>query len=136
MKKILLNLWQLPQNILGLLVVLITHAKYESDFSTLQEDGFYSTSEFGCFGVSLGNYIIFGGSPSKISIKHEKGHQKQSLYLGWLYLILIGIPSFFGNIWDRIAHKKWPLADRIRWYYNQPWEMWADTLGGVERWIK
>ena len=130
MKKILLNLWQLPQNILRLLVVLITRAKHESDFEI------YSTYKFGWFGVSLGNYIIFGGSPSKISIKHEKGHQKQSLYLGWLYLILIGIPSFFGNIWDRIAHKKWPLADRIRWYYNQPWEKWADTLGGVERWIK
>ena len=127
MKAILLYIWQLPQNILGLLVVLITRAKHEQYF------GIYCTYKFGCFGVSLCNYIIFGGSPSKISIKHEKGHQKQSLYLGWMYLILIGFPSFFGNIWDRIVHKKWPLADRIRWYYNQPWEKWADTLGGVER---
>jgi hypothetical protein len=127
MKNILLYIWQLPQNILGLLVVLITRAKHEPDL------GFYCTYKFGWFGVSLGNYIIFGGSPSKRSINHEKGHQKQSRYLGWLYLILIGIPSFFGNIWDRLVHKKWPVERQITWYYSQPWEKWADILGGVER---
>ena len=127
MKTILLYIWQLPQNILGLLVVLITRAKYEPDFEI------HCTYKFRWFGVSLGNYIIFSGSPSEISINHEKGHQKQSIYLGWLYLILIGIPSFFGNIWDRITHKKWSVEKRITWYYSQPWEKWADILGGVER---
>ena len=127
MKTILLYIWQLPQNILGLLVVLITRAKYEPDFEI------YCIYKFRWFGVSLGNYIIFGGSPSEISINHEKGHQKQSIYLGWLYLILIGMPSFFGNIWDRITHIKWSVEKRITWYYSQPWEKWADILGGVER---
>lgn len=127
MKNILFFIWQLPQNILGLIIVLITRAKHESDL------GFYCTYRFGWFGVSLGNYIIFGGSPSKISINHEKGHQKQSLNLGWLYLFLIGIPSFIGNIFDRLFHKKWSVEKRITWYYKQPWEKWADSLGGVER---
>lgn len=127
MLKIISYIWQLPQNILGLIIVLITRAKHESDL------GFYCTYRFGWFGVSLGNYIIFGGSPSKISINHEKGHQKQSLYLGWLYLILIGLPSFIGNIFDRLFHKKWSVEKRITWYYKQPWENWADSLGGVER---
>lgn len=127
MKYVLSYIWQLPQNLLGLIIVLITSSKQETNL------GFYCTYRFGCFGVSLGNYIIFGGLPSKISISHENGHQKQSLYLGWLYLIVIGIPSFIGNIWDRLFHKKWTVEKRIAWYYQQPWEHWADNLGGVKR---
>ncbi len=127
MKYILFYIWQLPQNLLGLIIELITRAKHETNF------GFYCTYRFGWFGVSLGDYIIFGGLPSKDSIAHEKGHQKQSFYLGWLYLLIIGIPSFIGNIRDRLFHKKWSVEKRISWYYQQPWEKWADNLGGVKR---
>ena len=66
-------------------------------------------------------------------IRHEQGHQKQSLYLGWLYLIIIGIPSFCGNIFDRLFHRKWDVSKRYDWYFSQPWEKWADELGGVNR---
>ena len=127
MRNILLFIWQLPQNIIGIIIFIITRAKHES------EQGFYCSDRFKYFGVSLGIYIIFGGSPSEDSIKHEKGHQKQSQYLGWFYLPLIGIPSFVGNIRDRLFHKKWSEKKRIAWYYNQYWEKWADNLGGVKR---
>lgn len=125
MKNILLYLWQLPQNILGLLVILFTQARYCNA-------GCWVTTK-ACFGVSLGKYIIFGQRMDEISLKHEQGHQKQSLYLGWLYLLIIGLPSITGNIYDRIAHKHWEYIKRYEWYYNQPWEKWADKLGGVER---
>jgi len=52
------------------------------------------------------------------------GHQKQSLYLGWLYLIIIGLPSVTGNLLNRVIDFD---------YYKQPWEAWADKLGGVKR---
>ncbi len=125
MKKILLFLWQLPQNILGLLVILFTKAKYCNK-------GCWVTT-VGIFGVSLGKYIIFGQVVNDTSLKHEQGHQKQSLHLGWLYLLVIGIPSFLGNIWDRVVHRNWMICERKKWYYNQPWEKWADELGNVNR---
>lgn len=130
MNKILLFIWQVPQNLLGLLVILFTKAEKTNSF-------YWRTSKYR-FGVSLGSYIIFGAVSDKYikwqSVKHEQGHQKQSLYLGWLYLIIIGLPSFCGNIFDRLFHKKWSDVERIDWYYNQPWEKWADKLGGVDRW--
>ena len=115
MKNILLYLWQLPQNLLGLAVILFTEAKKKGDI-------YYTDGRR--FGVSLGNYIIFSGFFNSTDEKHEMGHQKQSLYLGWLYLLVIGLPSAIGNIISRFV-----------WfdYYRQPWEAWADRLGGVMR---
>ena len=130
MIKIILFIWQIPQNILGLLVILFTRAKNTGK-------GFWYTNKKIRFGVSLGNFIIFscdyGLGPNEISIKHEQGHQKQSLYLGLLYLILIGIPSFCGNVFDRTFHRNWEVIKRLRWYYSQPWEKSADNLGKVKR---
>lgn len=128
MKKIILFLWQLPQNILGLLVILFTSSKNVGSCYVIR-----NPDNTKWFGVSLGDYIIFGNYPSNTSLKHEQGHRKQSVYLGWLYLLVIGLPSFLGNIFDRLFHKKWTANKRIEWYYNQPWEKWADSLGGVKR---
>lgn len=124
-KKVLLYLWQLPQNLLGLIVIMFTRARP-------LEDGCWRTA-VGNFGVSLGSYVIFGGGFSYNDLLHERGHQKQSMYLGCLYLIVIGLPSFLGNVWDRLAHTKWQAVRRHKWYYAQPWEAWADRLGGVNR---
>ena len=130
MKKFLLYLWQLPQNVLGVLVIIFTGAQ-----KVIGEDGCWLTNV--CpFGVSLGKYVIFGQRFSDTDLKHERGHQKQSLYLGWLYLLLIGLPSALGNIYDQLAHQNWLVIDRIVWYYSQPWEKWADRLGGVDRGIE
>lgn len=112
----ILFIHQLPQNLIGLLVILFCKAKKD-------RNGIYTCNY--CFGVSLGNYIIMHKSYSNTDMKHERGHQIQSLYLGWLYLIIIGIPSGLGNLYYR-------YIQRID-YYNQPWEKWADKLGGVKR---
>lgn len=86
-------------------------------------------------GVSLGDYIILDnhGVVNSDTVYHEYGHSIQSRYLGPVYLIVIGLPSLIGNIWDRVAHTKWSIAQRVKWYYNQPWEKGADKLGGVNR---
>lgn len=122
--KFLMYVHQLPQNLIGLLVILFTGAKAETCC--------WYTSKF-YFGVSLGNYIIFGGNYTINDLKHEQGHQKQSLYLGWLYLLLIGLPSVIRNIYDRIAHRNWNNVCRVEWYYSGFPENWADKLGGVRR---
>lgn len=115
MKKVLLYIWQLPQNILGRLVIFFTGAEYN-------KDGYWVTKYR--FGVSLGAYIIIKSNCKSNDINHEKGHQKQSIYLGLLYLIVIGLPSVVGNLLHRFIKFS---------YYKQPWEAWADKLGGVNR---
>ena len=124
--NILKFLWQLPQNILGFLVTVFSGAKYSGIV------GCYLT-RFN-FGVSLGHYIIIGQKMyCGTTLKHEIGHQKQSLYLGFLYLLLIGLPSITGNIIDSVFHCCWSTQARLKWYYSLLWEKWADSLGGVER---
>lgn len=117
-------IWQLPQNLLGLLVVKILKAKKD----TWDGIEYYNGKLSG--GVSLGKYIIIDRRyyQDVRTVHHEKGHQKQSLYLGWLYLIVIGIPSGIGNLVFRI-----PAVSKRFNYYHQPWEKWADKLGGVHR---
>lgn len=129
MKNFLLYLWQLPQNLLGLCVIKFTKAIKKSHKTGIV---YWCTNKYR-FGVSLGNYIIIGGYASDNTVKHEHGHQYQSLYLGWLYLLIVGLPSIVRNIWDRIAHRKWSYIKRNNWYYKGFPENWADKIGVVKR---
>lgn len=145
MKQFLLWLWQLPQNLVGFLMT--RKPIHTLDFTC--NDGevikvYFTNNVFGC-GVSLGNYVILDCSSYYFFVKyrdvyavktvnHEHGHQKQSRYLGWLYLIVVGICSaIFNNLFDRLFHKKWANKKRTDWYYSRFPEKWADKLGEVER---
>lgn len=128
MKKFLMYLWQLPQNLLGLAVVKLSNA-YKITASGEPWNVWYETHRQ--FGISLGDYRIIYMGCSIEDRKHEYGHTLQSRKLGWLYLIIIGIPSITFNKWDCLFHRKWSTYDRIRWYYSKPWEKWADELGNV-----
>lgn len=118
--KVLLFIWQLPQNLLGLIIK--STLKAEKD--TWNDIEYYNGKLNGA--VSLGNYIIIDKRyyNDDKTIYHEKGHQIQSKYLGWFYLIIIGIPSGLGNLIHRLFRFD---------YYKLPWEKWADKLGKVER---
>lgn len=122
--EILLYAWQLPQNLIGLLLVLILQPEeaYDMDGCRL----YYATRMRG--GISLGRYVIvrswmkdYTGNTER----HELGHAKQSRMLGWFYLFVIGIPSLLWAAW-------WNEG-RNRSYYAFYTERWADTLGGVNR---
>jgi hypothetical protein len=129
MIKFLQFIWELPQNILGF---LLSRGKKFSCLDVTQKVKLYIAFNWGS-SISLGRYVILGKSFSLKTVDHELGHTKQSLFLGPLYLIIIGIPSFIGASWDTLFHNKWSNEERVKWYYSLPWEAWADKLGGVDR---
>lgn len=124
--KIILVLWQLPQIILGslLLGVVLLFEKY--DEAQKNNDVFIIKTQLFVGGLSLG-YFVFIPSFDESLVKHELGHCKQSLYLGWLYLLLIGVPSFVWASLSRVSK-----SVRVN-YYKLYCEAWADRLGGVDR---
>ena len=132
--RILTEIWQFPQHIIAYVIILIN---CKSIKLMVSKDGIshYLVDHLFDSAISLGNYIFLDsdGNFSYKTIKHEFGHQKQSLMLGPLYLIVIGLQSIIGNIIDRIKHKYFRRYYDPDFYYKQPWEAWADKLGGVVR---
>ena len=132
--RILSEIWQLPQHIIAYVIMLVN---CKSIKPMTNRDGilYYLVDNLFNSGISLGNYIFLDsdGYYDYKTIKHEHGHQIQSLILGPLYLIIIGLPSIIGNIIDRIKHKYFRRHYDPDFYYKQPWEAWADKLGGVVR---
>lgn len=123
MKELLLYIWQLPQNLVGLLLRAI-YKGYDSNY----EDAIVRRSTTMSGGISLGKYIIISQWSKQSTIMHEYGHCRQSKYLGWLYLLLIGLPSIvWASLYDRVVK---PTKNG---YYKFYTESWADRLGGVKR---
>lgn len=128
MKKILnvlkwvgIWIWCFPQQLVGLIVKLVTRAKKVDDH---YEFNVKSGS------VSLGTFVFLCPVHwnDKTVLQHEKGHMKQSFMLGWLYLLVIGLPSI---MWARLFRKY--RAENNVSYYNFYTERWADKLGGIVR---
>lgn len=121
---IILVIWQLPQVVVGFFVRLFTGAKYNEELSKNNDRRIFNWKLTS--GISLSTYyIIVRQNADEKIILHEKGHTIQSLYLGPLYLIVIGLPSI---IWAGLIHKH--TNKSYYWFYT---EAWADKLGGVTR---
>ena len=114
-KRSFLYLWQLPQNMMGLII---------TRFCT-RDNGFWRWNLNGS--ISLGNYVILSWNSGNITLRHEQGHQKQSLYLGWLYLPVIGLPSI---LWASMKCCGLFNDKSYYWFYT---EKWADELANVKR---
>jgi hypothetical protein len=115
---ILLFIWQLPQNIIAVLMLpflgkleLIACRNYAFCFIGEKMQG----------GISLGSFVYVSKSLSKYEthIAHElDGHTVDSKYFGPLYLFIIGIPSI---CWAGLRNtKKHPN------YYTFYTEKWAN----------
>lgn len=131
MKKIILYLWQLPQHILALTLLLsnnkkvLAHTRYKSS-------SVYWLADIN-WAISLGKYIIVSDTyHNQTVVKHEYGHSIQSKMFGPLYLLIVGIPSITMNIMSTILYKlgKPKYAEN---YYNRWPENWADKLEEVIR---
>lgn len=126
LKSILLYLWQLPQNLLGLLFLLflrpveeVSDTGYAKVYRSRRMSG----------GISLGQYAFVSpvSARDENTVRHEGiGHPRQSRILGPLYLIVIGLPSL---LWTWL-HRLIAPNKSYYWLYT---ERWADRLGGVER---
>ena len=126
LKEKLLWLWQLPQNLCG---VIYRSVSKDNRISIVENDDSRSVGakvflQKSNGGVTLGKYIfIYQDYTDKAHvIKHECGHVKQSKILGPLYLIIIGIPSLL-HAWfihDYVCEN----SDYYHWYT----EKWANKL--------
>ena len=123
MLEALFFLWELPQNILGLL--LWTYARRQVTHIHRAQGRVFLHAPFG---VSLGRYVFWcgtGDAGERIRY-HEYGHTFQSRLLGPLYLLLVGVPSLSRNVYSRLHYQLkgayWP-----HYYQGYP-ERWADEL--------
>ena len=128
--------WGILQSILGLLLFLLHMKEKHYRFH-----GAVITEWKGKSSVSLGLFIFVTSDPffaeklkndyartelSRRLLVHEYGHTIQSLLLGPLYLLIIGIPS---TLWGFL-----PSANKLRReqqvsYFAFFTEKWANALG-------
>lgn len=124
--KILRWIWEFPQCLLGHMLTNFYDVEYKETYNGIDV---YAGDFPG--GISLGQYILMSETSYKDkrarTKKHEYGHSIQSLYLGPLYLIVVGLPSI---LWAGAIHPF--VKDEISYYEVYP-EKWADQLGGVNR---
>lgn len=116
-KNYLLYIWQLPQNIIGLLLFYV----YYKDGNKVSwydlKVNVKSKKMKG--GITLGKYIIISNVGS---LNHEYGHTIQSKILGPLYLPVIGVRSLI----HAILHSS--LCGKTKSYYHFWTEKWANKL--------
>jgi len=131
-KPTLLDLiWGLPQHIVaGFLFLALCIGKKIDSIERLDNGVCVIRIRSFHGGVSLGWFVFVGVMAMPEVIMHESGHSCQSMTLGPLYLIIIGLPSF---LFATIATIQGQAARR--WYYRMYTEAWADKLGGVTRGI-
>lgn len=131
--SVLAIIWQLPQAVIGALIALFgvcfckdrDYSSFETNKIGVFELRMNLTDRFKfCF--STGPFIITPYRVSPNIMLHESGHSVQSLYLGPLYLIVVGIPSMI-----LIAFKK-AFKKSDDWYHSHYPESWADKLAGVK----
>lgn len=82
--------------------------------------------------ASVGPFLFLseslkGASCSRV-LAHEYGHSIQSLMLGPLYLLVVGLPSF---IWCNLPYFQRMRKEKGISYYSVYPENWADRLGKV-----
>ena len=128
-KHVIMEIWQLPQNLVGIIVKKLYAA---TPCTTYQDVQVYYWNNSGA--ISLGRHIFVpyckesSASWLQRCIKHEYGHCVQSKYLGWFYLLVIGLPSI---TWAGCF--EWYRKKTGTSYYAFYTEKSADKLGGVNR---
>ena len=115
--------WGLPQTLLGFLLYLYwrshgaAHRTYHGAIVTHWAAG---------GGVSLGLFVFVSDKAHPGVTVHEYGHCIQSLLLGPLYLIAVGVPSY---IWANLPALRKMRRETGRSYYSVYPENWANILG-------
>ncbi len=117
--------WGLPQTLAGFLLffrqIRQPHRMYHG--AVVTEWAFRGSA-------SLGMFLFLGkqDADNAALLRHEYGHSLQSLALGPLYLLTVGIPSFLW-FWLPVC-RKLRRTRRIS-YYAFYTERWADKWGSM-----
>lgn len=132
--QLVLFIWQLPQNLLGIILLTYLRARKRNISISYERNRCFIK---GGLGISLGFFIFWfplarPREPSAYTCnkEHEFGHSLQSLLFGPLYLLVIGLPSasraLYARYYQSSTGRWWP-----RYYSGYP-ERWADSLGQVD----
>jgi hypothetical protein len=121
--------WCFPQSFLGAVLFLVLQLfnkplviHYPGSKVVITESAWIMS------GISLGMYVFissrgYPGQQRTRLILHELGHAHQSLLLGPLYLLVVGIPSLLWAVLKSLGFFK---GKPDSWMYT---EKWADRLG-------
>jgi hypothetical protein len=82
--------------------------------------------------LSLGSRICMDDTAGMYDLLHAIGRTAQSKKFGWLYPLIVGIPSLFNNIYDRLFHADWTIPNRKYWLHSRWPELQADRIAGIE----
>jgi len=124
--------WGILQTFIGLIVYIIVKILKKA-----KEEYNYKGAHITVFGknwggISLGKFVFFCPGYSEEyrekTKKHEWGHTIQSMILGPLYLIVVGIPS---SVWNQ-CFREYRKKNNVD-YYSFFCEKWADSIGKVQR---
>jgi hypothetical protein len=108
--------WEFPQYLLGILVSLfvLRNMSLVSSFekvTVISTEGHWGAISLGSF--IIGDCLLKAEVGNKIFM-HEFGHCLQSRRLGWLYLIVIGLPSFCSATFRKNHQTFWTERDANR----------------------
>lgn len=153
MKKFLFYIlqftWCLPQTLVGLAVLLVCKVRKADTLRYKRTVVSVYPNKQGS--VSLGMFIMVHSLPlttetdkmkfdvydpklkmrigqADTLLRHEHGHTIQSMILGPLFLLVIGLPSIvWAGLFDGYCQKHGVS------YYSFYTERWADKISGIER---
>ena len=123
-KRIALWLWQLPQNLIALLLYNILG--YWSYYGGKYRDNYIIVCKAALSSFALGDYMFLTPFSNERAMDHELGHCRQSEILGPLYIPIIAVPSLLNNLYDRLL----TLIGKEYDYFSFYTEKWANKLGG------
>ena len=130
-----LFVWELPQNLLGLVLWGFEHMVDGPHPREVDKERLFLRSQRTA--VSLGWFVFWAEGETRYAVfdehtrAHEYGHTFQSRWLGPLYLPLVGVPSVLRVLYS-IAYRE-ITGERWTGYFDGYPERWADHLGGVVR---
>lgn len=115
-------IWGFPQTLLGFIKYLQL-----KDYPHDHYNGAIITKWPRKGGMSLGMYLFISNDEFK---HHEYGHSIQSLILGPLYLLIIGLPSY---VWCNLPYFRKKRIQKNLSYTSLYCETWAENIGNKIR---
>lgn len=140
MVKLFYIIWQLPQTILGIILLLILHPEMKK---VVKNHRIYYSNKIN-YSITLGEIIIipmkyYSSFDITSSEELQLGHYYQSLCFGWWYLIIITIPFLIYSWFNKNSNneefytEKW--ADELMWskyknnqYQNSKYQRYCEVF--------